>query len=210
VGCDGKRFGRADHPPVTVEFIGRVVNAETGDPVGNVRVSVDAVKLSSEVGFNIQPAGWVLPTDSVTSGGDGTFTLVLNVPRNWSSVDVKLTDPGYEEMRRSFDHITAGTRAEIRMYPTLVIRPGESIEIRIDDPTAYRCAFAGAFLCRRVLVEASQGEPVKLEIVAHDTSKPMGLVDDWWSEEPVLHLMAAPGAVVYVYGPGTGRLTASR
>ena len=214
IGCDKDRFDRSDHPPVTVEFTGRVVNADTEDPVGNVRISVDAVRFTSEVGFFIQPDGWVLPTNSVTSGGDGTFTLRLNVPRNWSSVDLKLTDPGYEDMRRRFEPNTAGTRAEIRMYPTLVIRPGESIEVRVE-PTINRCAFAGVFPCRRVLVEASPGEPVELEIVPHDTSKPMGLAQDYWDEESVLRLMVAPGGVAYLHGDPrgtttTGRLTARR
>ena len=151
-----------------------------------------------------------MPTDSAMSGGDGTFTLPLKLRTDWSSVELKLTDPGFEDMRRRFDPTTAGTRAEIRAYPALVIRAGQSIDVRIDEATAYRCAFGGAFHCRRMLVEASQSEPVKLEIVPRDASKPMGLVDDVWSETPVLHLMVPPGNVVYVYGPGTGRLTASR
>ena len=40
VGCDG-RTGTGPLPTVTVEFSGRVVNADTEDPVGNVRISVD-------------------------------------------------------------------------------------------------------------------------------------------------------------------------
>ena len=209
IGCDGNGFHRSNHPSVTVEFSGRVVNADTEDPVGNVRVSVGAVKFTAEAGFNIQPEGWVLPTDSITSSGDGTFTLRVNVPRNWSSVDLKLTNPGYEAGGWHFEPSTAVARAEIPVLPALVIRPGESIDVRVE-PTVRRCAFAGVFPCRGVMVEASQSEPVKLEIVSHDASKPMGLVDDVWSETPVPHLMVPPGTAVYVYGPGTGRLTASR
>ena len=94
------------------------------------------------------------------------------------------------------------------MYPTLVIRPGESIDVRVQ-PGVNACAFGGGFDCRRVLVEASPSEPVELEIVARDASKPMGLVESDWSEEPVLRLTVA-GGVAYVYGAGTARLTARR
>jgi hypothetical protein len=94
------------------------------------------------------------------------------------------------------------------MYPTLVIRPGESIEVRVE-PDVNACAFGGGFDCRRVLVEASPGEPVELEIVPHDTSKPMGLVESVWDEEPVLRLTVA-GGVAYVYNAGSARLTARR
>jgi hypothetical protein len=94
------------------------------------------------------------------------------------------------------------------MYPTLVIRPGESIEVRVE-PDVNACAFGGGFDCRRVLVEASPGEPVELEIVPHDSSGLLGLVESIWDEEPVLRRMVA-GGVAYVYGVGTGTLTARR
>jgi len=54
------------------------------------------------------------------------------------------------------------------MYPTLVIRPGESIEVRVE-PSVNLCAFGGGFDCRRVLVEAPPGTPVELEIVRQDS-----------------------------------------
>jgi hypothetical protein len=60
-----------------------------------------------------------------------------------------------------------------------------------------------------VLVDAPPGEPVQLEIVPYDTSKPMGLVESIWSEEPELRITVA-GGVAYVYNAGTGRLTARR
>jgi hypothetical protein len=95
-----------------------------------------------------------------------------------------------------------------------VIRPGESIEVRVES-TISRCAFAGTFACRRVLVEASPGEPVELEIVPPDNSKPMGLAPDEWDEESLVRLMVAPGSYGYVVWHGAdttrqGRLTARR
>ena len=198
---------------VTVEVSGRVVNADAGDPVGNVRVSFGELCCFSP--FTI-PREWRVPRDSATSGGDGTFTLPLNLPRDWSSVTLKLTGSGYEDRNFIFESNTAGTRAEIRMFPTLVIRPGESIEVRVERIIVGQlqfhnaCAFLGVIPCRRVLVDASPGKPVELEIVSHDTSKPMGLAGDIWDEESVPRLMVAPGGVAYVHGAGTGRLTARR
>ena len=48
VGCDGGKVITAPAPPpaattVTVEFGGRVVNADAGGPVGNVQVSVQGL-----------------------------------------------------------------------------------------------------------------------------------------------------------------------
>jgi hypothetical protein len=200
---------------VTVEFGGRVVNADAGGPVENVRVSVQSVGL-----YGPGPAGWVNPKGTAASGADGTFTLSLNLPSSWKFVYLEFTGPaGYEDTGRRFEPKTdpcaiapcwaAAERPAIGMYPTRVIRPGESIEVRVE-PRVNECAFAGSVTCRRILVEASAGEPVELEIVPDDTSKPMGLADDYWDEESVLRLMVAPGGVAYVHGVGTARLTARR
>jgi hypothetical protein len=232
VGCDGGKLTAPGPPPppppvadpfttVTVEFGGRVVNAEAGGPVGNVRVSLVAVG----DGGRPRPPGYVYPTDTATSGGDGTFTLTLNLPSYWTFVGLKFTGPaGYDDRNARFEPTAApchfapcwpaADRPAIKMYPTLVIRPGESIDVRVES-TINRCTFFGDFACRRVLVEASPGEPVELEIVPRDTSKPMGLTPDEWDEESVVRLIVAPGSFAYVVWDGAdttrqGRLTARR
>ena len=63
----------------------------------------------------------------------------------------------------------------IKIYPTLVIRPGESIEVGVESGVVY-CGWGVP--CRRVVVAASPGEPVELEIVPHDTSTRMGLAEN--------------------------------
>jgi hypothetical protein len=218
VGCDGGReIGFPPPPPpsptVTVEFGGRVVNAETGGPVANVRVSVSA--LSSSGGGLREASG-----ELATSAGDGTFTFTLDqLPSDWRLVGLLFTGPpGYDDRGGRLEPTAApcrispcwavADRPAIRMYPTLVIRPGESIEVRVE-PGVNACAFGGGFDCRRVMVDAPPGEPVELEIVPHDTSKPMGLVESVWSEEPELRLTVA-GGVAYVYNAGTATLTARR
>jgi hypothetical protein len=188
---------------VTVEFGGRVVNADAGGPVESVRVAL------ARVGYSGRD-GWVFPKDTATSGGDGTFTLPLNLPMGWRDVEFNLTAPrGYDDTRQWFGSVTAAERPAIRMYPTLVIRPGESIDVRVD--TIVSCGFAGeAGFCRRVLVAASPGDPVELELVPDGSSKPMGLSPDDWGFSPVGRLMVAPGSFPYLIGAGTARLTARR
>ena len=89
---------------VTVEFGGRVVDADAGGPVGNVRVSLEAVGDGGEP----RPPGWVFPTDTATCGGDGTFTLSLNLPSLWTFVRLKLTGPaGHDDLDARFEPTAA-------------------------------------------------------------------------------------------------------
>jgi len=218
VGCDGGNMNVPDPPPpppaletVAVEFSGSVVNADTGGPIGNVHVSLQNVNFRGT-----DPAGWSTPKDTATSRGDGTFTLQVNLPTSWSFAYVRVTGPGYDDV----GGINAGgpangtsirIGAEIRMYPTLVIRPGESIDVRVGH--IGWCGWGGeAGSCRRVLVAASPGEPVELELLPDDSSKPMGLSPDDYlgAYAPVRRLMVPPGSFPYVVGDGTARLTARR
>ena len=220
VGCDGGKLTPAPLPPpssdpnttVTIEFGGRVVNADAGGPVANVQLSLYV--LSSPYP---NPNGWVFPKNTATSGGDGTFSLPLALPSFWRFVSLKLTaTPGYDDTQQRFEANTAGDRPAIRMYPTLVIRPGESIDVHVDSGIVWCGWDAGP--CRRVLVEASPGEPVELEVVPHDSGKPMALglariPEDSFILEPdmsVRRLMVPPGGVPYVVGSGNARLTARR
>ena len=93
--------------------------------------------------------------------------------------------------------------------------PGEPL-----DRLAHRLeALLGELVhCRRVVVAASPGDPVELEIVPHDSSKPMALISDQfeyrsWSVRRLI-LTVPPDAVPYVIsdssGTGTVTLTARR
>jgi hypothetical protein len=223
VGCDGGNVivptPQPPPPPpvatVTAEFGGRVVNADAGGPIGNVRVSVENVSLRGT-----DPAGWSTPTDAATSGGDGTFTLPLDLPVAWRLVSLRLTaPPGYDDRYQSFEPTNAADRPAIRMYPTLVIRPGESIDVRVDtNNTVCRVRddffpLPGVVNCRRVLVAASPGDPVELEVVADDSTEPMALSLEapfYESDMSVRRLLVPPGGFPYVIGDGTARLTARR
>ena len=231
VGCDGGKLIAPDpRPPdpdpnttvvetVRVEFGGRVVNADAGGPVGNVRVSLHSLGVP---GSGFSTAAYA--KDTATSGGDGEFTLPLNLPMGWRSAYFQLTGPpGYDDTYQRFEPTTAADRPAIRMYPTLVIRPGESIEVRVDGGILVWCGFDG-YACRRVLVAGSSDDPVELEVVSHDSSKRMALglavaiPNIWFPVGPdpdmsVRRLTVPPGGVPYVmsdFFTGTATLTARR
>ena len=115
LGCDVQSHGTltAPTPTVTVEFGGRVVNADAGGPVANVRVSLDG---SSSL-RRLQPIGWVFPKNTATSGGDGTFALPLNLPIDWRCVCLKFDRSadttlraGASSRRRPSDRAVLGCR----------------------------------------------------------------------------------------------------
>ena len=189
---------------VTVEFGGRVVDADTGGPVGNVQVSLVGIRFPP-------PGGWFRPNNPATSGADGTFTLPLNLPSSWTAVHLGLTGPGYDHRDMTVEATTAADRPAIRMYRTLVIRPGESITVRVDTGIAL-CGESPVVDCRRVLVAGSPGDPVELELAPDDSSEPMGLIPDDYvgAYPPVRRLMVPPAISPYVVGAGTATLTARR
>ena len=226
-GCEeGNRIkGIPPSPPstpmVTVEFGGRVVNADVGGPVGNVRVSLQALS-SASGGLRLASAD-----ETATSDGDGRFTLTLTIPSDWRMVGLRFTaPPGYDDTHGRVEPTAnpcglapcwaAAARPEIPMYPTLSIRRGESIEVRVGGSKVW-CGWDG-YPCRRVLIEASPGDPVELEVVSHDSSRQMalGLATPGNSSyfEPdmsVRRLLVPSGGVPFVvseYDTGTATLTA--
>lgn len=193
---------------VTVEFGGRVVDADAGGPLANVRLSVS---VWGSRGGGLSTAG-AYAKEIATSGGDGTFTLALSLPSDWTMVFLKFTGPaGYDDTGGRFEPEAAAChespcwaaadRPAIRMYPTLVIRPGESIEVRVDWGIVW-CGW-DRVPCRRVVVGASPSDPVELEVVPDDNSKPMALAvhnDFLQPDISVRRLMVPPGGVPSVIG----------
>jgi hypothetical protein len=105
------------------------------------------------------------------------------------------------------------------MYPTLVIRAGESIKVRVTDDI-FLCGAPwwwpeNTAPCRRVLVAAAPGDLVAVEIVPDDSSKPMALLPESPIEldRSVRRVMVEPGGFAYVWadwGGATATLTARR
>ena len=107
---------------------------------------------------------------------------------------------------------------QLRRNPVQVGTIGVSkfVEVRVDSGIVW-CGWDGV-PCRRVLVAASPGDPVELEVVPHDSSNHMALgvariPEDSFVLEPdmsVRRLMVPPGGIPYVIGAGTARRTARR
>ena len=96
----------------------------------------------------------------------------------------------------------------------MTVARAPSIEVRVADINLCGWFFYDVAVCRRVLVEASPGDPVELEVVPDDSSTPMALTLDGSFIGPddmsVRRLMVPPGGFPYVLGAGTARLTARR
>ena len=104
------------------------------------------------------------------------------------------------------------------MFPTLIITPSESIEVRVGGVHVL-CGW-DAYACRRVLVASPSDDPVELEVVSHESGKAMALglaiPGNPYIFQPdmsVRRLLVPPGGVPYVisdFNTGTGTLTARR
>jgi hypothetical protein len=219
---------------VTVEFGGRVVDADAGGPVANARVSVSGwghpgpPRSGEQVVYDFS-------NEIATSGADGTFTLPLNLPSDWTSVGFQFTGPaGYDVTYGSFKPTAdigcvawqscwaAADRPAMRMYPTLVIKPDESIKVRVTDVIFFCGAPWSTTPCRRVLVAAPPGDLVALEVVPDDSSQPMAVKlssESFEFDGSVRRVMVEPGGFAYVWavfegggnhGGATATLTARR
>jgi hypothetical protein len=219
---------------VTVVFGGRVVDADTGGPVANVGVSVSGggypgPPRSAVRGEQVVYSGGGEANEIATSGADGTFTLPLNLWSDWTSVGLQFTGPaGYDETHGSFEPTAPrcvnsrscwppADRPAIRMYPTLVIKPGESIKVRVTDDNFLCGGMMMETSCRRVLVAAPPGDLVALEVVPDDSSKPMALLPESAVEfdGSARRVMVEPGGFAYVWADygvvgATATLTARR
>jgi hypothetical protein len=215
---------------VTVVFGGRVVDADTGGPVANVVVSVSGggypgPPRSAVRDEQVVYSGGGDANEIATSGADGTFTLPLNLWSDWTSVVFKFTGPagydatygGVQPTCRSSSCWAAADRPAIRMYPTLVIKPDESIKVRVTG----RISLCGWMMmetsCRRVLVAAAPGDLVALEMVPDDSRNPMALLPESAVEfdGSARRVMVEPGGFAYVWADygvegATATLTARR
>jgi len=105
-------------------------------------------------------------------------------------------------------------RTPIRIYPTLVIKPGESIKVRLTDDN-FLCFIWSALSsapCRRVLVAVAPGDLVALDVVPDDSSKPMTVTlspEPFEFDDSVRRVMVEPGGFAYVWADFSGGATAT-
>jgi hypothetical protein len=162
-------------PPVDRIVWGRALDFDTNTPLAGARVSL----WHSPGGIN------VIEVIAVTTGVDGRFNITATTIGFWM---VRVARTGYEPAQ--FAHYSesapfdfAGDVA-LRVYPTLVVKPGESIDVQVaaTQPTD-SCGPEGWLYCRRVVVESPADAAVTIDATAIDgqgallTDEPN--FDDW-------------------------------
>ena len=111
--------------------------------------------------------------DITTSDERGAFVAAANLPVGWRDVRISITRDGFEP---TFQYVARArvSSAELRIYPTIVIRPGEAIET-IMTLGQYSCGDED-WMCRRVVLDAPAGAPVRLTAVtATDGPEKVGM-----------------------------------
>ncbi len=179
-----------------VRIEGRVVDAETETSIGGANVSTDGVCYPGRCG-NVDK-----PTTAVT-GANGTFVLTANIPQDWRELLLNVTGAGYETTK-IYVSPPVVMAAELRLLRTLIIRPGESIALRVFTGS-YVCGFESN-LCRRVLVESPTGESVNVEVVPASSEREAGLFTNQpFTVTSFPRHVTVPGGEVWIYPAGAER-----
>jgi len=176
-GCEANRItgpalpvptnvGFADADLITTRIEGRVVDEdEAALPDATVtiaRVLSDGRYLSVE-----QSAA------RATADDRGGFGFNANLPRKWSEIVLRVLRDGYDPTDIYVDRSLA-TAVVLRAYRTLTIRPGESIDTRLSLGS-YVCGME-SYRCRRVIVSATSGEVIDLEVIPSSADDEVGLL----------------------------------
>ena len=173
--CEGDRLPpTAPSPPpgspgvpstVAVRVEGRVIDAETREPVTDAAVTL--VQFASGNRYRgVSEPGWRATTDAT-----GAFGFTADLPLDWRELLLQVDRDGYERTQIYAD-ANSVNGSELRLLRTLAIRPGQSVDLHVFLGS-YVCGFEG-HLCRRVLIE-SAGESMDLEVIPADSQRKVGL-----------------------------------
>ena len=144
---------------------GQVIDADTGQPVDGAVVTIEGVTVLSATRGQVYSLDGV-GTSAVADGGGG-FRLEPGVRDNWTRISLGVRRDGYESWQGSTQTVSPATPIDalvLAVYPTLIIRPGESIQTRVHLGY-YQCGEFLVLPCRRVVVESAPGEEVELELM---------------------------------------------
>jgi hypothetical protein len=189
-------------PPsaVSVRVEGRVIDAETEQPIPRATVSTVGVCYPGRCEAVEQPT-------SATADDNGMFVITANIPETWSQLQLRPDGVGYET---GHGYVTPSSvaAAELRLLRTLTIRPGESIEMRVFLGS-YVCGFE-SHLCRRVLLQSSPGEPMDLEVIPADAQRDVGLFAGPQAKHPLIvtsypRRVTVSAGEVWIYSAGFER-----
>ena len=198
-------------PTTTMRVEGQVFDADNQAPVAAAAVTATFLRVDGQ---------WRLPDPGQvgTAITDHTGRFVLEEiirGRAWEDAGLRVTRDGYEPVHAAAT--PASTDVVVRLYPTLTIRPGESIDARLLDLDAYATPWDGV-IARRVVIEAAPGEPIQVDLTPLDHPS-IGLTTLSAFQAPgdgafPQHRMIVSTGAVWITGisgwPGRVRLTASR
>ena len=185
-------------PPPAVETIavqvqGHVINDDRDEPIPGAVVTINQI---------LSGGGYRPPNESATATTDmkGEFLLTANLPADWREMRLGITQPGYEPTG-IYIRPSEVTNAVLRVYPTLTIRPGESIATHVSLGS-YVCGDESV-RCRRVVVESLPGESIDLEVSPADRQEEIGLMADsvFFSFRFERQVTVSRGVVWIVVGP---------
>jgi len=144
---------------------GHVIDAETGESISRANVTITGVCYPGRCGPVDQPT-------SAAADENGMFLLTADVPQNWLELLLGVTGAGYEPTH-VYVSPPSVMAAELKVFRTLTIRPGESIAMRVFLGS-YVCGDE-SHLCRRVFLESPTAEPLDLEVIPADSQRDVGL-----------------------------------
>ena len=175
LGCDANRTPTGPTPSPTVatpastiavRVEGRVIDGDREAPVPGAIITLAEVTADGRYQQPNQPAPQTGADD------DGMFVLTLDLAPRWRNITLEVTRDGYDSTR-IYVTPTEVMAADVRVLPTLTIRPGESLDMRVFLGS-YVCSDE-SHLCRRILIESS-GESIDIEVVAAGADRDVGLV----------------------------------
>jgi hypothetical protein len=181
-----------------------VIDADTGQPVSGAVVTIERVNV-----FTIPPGAANLPDSvgtSTVSDASG-FRFEPGVRDNWTLITLSVRRDGYEPSHLTFRLGRPIGALVLSVYPTLIVRPGESIQTRVHLDH-YKCR-EGSTPCRRIVVESAPGEEVEVELVP-PTAPNITLQQDPELSENQRRVTLSGGGEVYIVGNSSVTLTARR
>jgi hypothetical protein len=151
---------------ITVTVSGRVLDVDREAMLSGAVVRMRRV---TSPGLEYHPD----PSESATTDETGAFRLVVTVPKEWTGLGLGITRDGYEPQNgNGVIPQTVNKNFTLLMYPTLNLRPGETISTRVHLGE-YSCG--EEFVCRRIVVGGSPDAPVDIELIPMTGSGNVGL-----------------------------------
>jgi hypothetical protein len=213
-GCEGNRplapSPPAPSPPtvvgmpeaVAVRVEGVVIDADTEQAVSDATVTV----------VHIRDLHRPLPrpAPSAISDSNGRFVLTASFSMGWSEMALGVQRDGYESPVAIYLDPNAAVNT-LRVYPTITIRPGESIDTKISLGS-YVCGWESA-RCRRIMVPSFGDEAVNLNLIPLDGQKEIGLFTGdpgTWPYDFRHNVQTSKGEVWIIGAQGRVTVTARR